>query len=198
MIKVAITGEMGAGKSFCSSMFASYDVPFFNFDKAVKDLQNTNKKLQAEIIQEFGDVYLDGKLNIPVVREIVFSDNEESRENLKKLTKICSTYAQLAFEDFCFENSDRPYILAESAILFETGLNRSFDKIIYVTADADLRLKRAIERDGITESEYKQRMKNQMDSEMKKRGSHFIITNDYTDNLSHQVESLHKRILKLC
>lgn len=189
---------MGAGKSFFSNLLASYGVPFFNCDKVVKELQNTNKKLQTEIIDTFGDVYLDGRLNISVVRSLVFSDTDVSRDNLKKLTKICGVYLQSAFEDFCFDNFKQPYVLAESAILFETDFNRSFDKIIYVTADSDLRLKRAIERDGITESEYRQRMKNQMDSEIKKRGSHFIINNDYTDKLLSQVESLHKRILKLC
>jgi dephospho-CoA kinase len=198
MMKVAITGEMGAGKSFCAELFAKLGVPVFNFDKAVKEQQNINKKLRAEIIEAFGNVYIDDRLNIPVVRKLVFEDSDESRSNLKRLTKICSPYAQNAFDEFSEQNSKHPYTLAESAILFESGLNRSFDRIIYVTADAELRLKKAIERDGITEFEYKQRMKDQMDSEMKKKGSQFIITNDYTDNLLTQVESLHKRLVSLC
>ncbi len=198
MIKVGITGEMGSGKSFCAELFVSLGVPIFNSDKIIKNLQNSNENLRLDIINAFGNIYVNNKLDVLLTRKLVFSDSDESRSNLKRLTEICSPYVQSSFMEFCESHSDCQYVIGESAILFETGFNRFFDKIIYVTANYELRLKRAIERDGISEYEYKQRMKDQMHPDLKKKGSHFIVDNDYTNSLIPKIESLHKRLLQLC
>ncbi len=199
MIKVGITGPMGSGKSYCSELFAKLGVPVFNSDKETKRIQNTNQNLKNELISMFGDIYLpDGTMNSILVRKLVFGDTDEQRNNLKVITKMVSPYVGDAFDDFCNLNSNSPYILAESAILFETGFNKRFDSVIYVESDNDSMLQAAIKRDGITEDEYKQRMRNQIPADIKKLGSKYIIQNDYTSDIVNQVQMLHLKILSKC
>ena len=151
------------------------------------------------MINIFGDIYLpDGTLNSMVVRKLVFGDTDEQSNNLQLITKIVSPYVVSAFDGFCYLNNKSPYILAESAILFETGFNKRFDIIIYVESDSDNMLQAAIKRDGITEDEYKQRMRNQIPADIKKLGSKYIIQNDYTSNIVNQIEMLHLKILSKC
>lgn len=199
MIKVGITGPMGSGKSYCSELFAKLGVPVFNSDKETKRIQNTNQNLKNELIGMFGDIYLpDGTMNSVLVRKLVFGDTDEQRNNLQIITKMVSPYVGVAFDDFCNLNSKSPYILAESAILFETGFNKRFDSVIYVESDNVSMLQAAIKRDGITEDEYKQRMRNQIPADIKKLGSKYIIQNDYTSNIVNQIEMLHLKILSKC
>ena len=65
------------------------------------------------------------------------------------------------------------------------------DKVIYVSADLDTRIRRTFKRSGFSEEEYKQRMKSQIDSETKKKLSDFIIFNNDGDNLNEQILNIH-------
>jgi len=197
MIKVGITGEMGSGKSYCSKLFAELGVPVFNSDEEARKAQNTNQELKDKIIAEFGNVYLpDGRMDSVLVRKLVFGSGDEQQENLKKLTSIVIPYVISAFQSFCTSHSTAKYVLAESAILFESGFNTWFDSIIYVVADDKLRIAAAILRDGISEEEYHSRMKNQMSPVAKKMGSKYIIQNDYTSGVVEQIKALHNKLNK--
>jgi dephospho-CoA kinase len=59
MLKVAITGPMGSGKSYCSKIFEQMGVPVIYSDDVAKSIVNTNYKLKSEICNEFGDIYID-------------------------------------------------------------------------------------------------------------------------------------------
>ena len=95
MLKVGITGLMGSGKSFISSLFGELGVPIYNTDERARWLNNNNPNLIKEITDEFGDVYVDGKLNRDRLRKIVFVTGGE--EKLKQLNKIVHPYV---FQDF--------------------------------------------------------------------------------------------------
>ena len=197
MIKVGITGEMASGKSYCSKIFAELGVPVFNSDEEARRIQNTNQELKDKVIAEFGNVYLpDGRMDSVAVRKLVFGLGEEEQERLKKLTNIVIPYVISAFQSFCESHSTAKYVLAESAILFESGFNTWFDSIIYVVADDKLRIAAAILRDGISEEEYHSRMKNQMSPVAKKMGSKYIIQNDYTSGVVEQIKALHNKLNK--
>jgi len=175
MLKVGITGLMGSGKSYISSQFSELGVPVYNSDERAKWVNNNIPELKEQLIAEFGDVYTNGLLDKYKVRKIVFVEGGE--EKLKRLNQLCHPYVRKDFEDFCTLHKDKPFILAESAILFESGMSEKMDRIIFVDVWYSVRLERAMKRDNITREEYDTRMKSQQDDSEKKRRSDFIIDN---------------------
>jgi dephospho-CoA kinase len=178
MLKVGITGLMGSGKSYISSQFSELGVPVYNSDERAKWVNNNIPELKEQLIAEFGDVYTNGVLDKYKVRKIVFVEGGE--EKLKRLNQICHPYVRKDFEDFCTLHKDKPFILAESAILFESGMSEKMDRIIFVDVRYSVRLERAMKRDNITREEYDSRMKSQLDDSEKKKRSDFIIDNSIT------------------
>jgi dephospho-CoA kinase len=194
MIKVCITGEMGSGKSFCSKIFEQLGIPIFYTDDVSRTIVNTNQELKKEISKEFGNIYDEDGMVIPkILRDIVFVKGGEIK--LKRLNEIIHPHVFNEFELFCLENSKSKYVLAETALLFESNMRSFVDKVIYVSVDLDLRIKRTFERSGFSEEEYKQRMKSQIDSETKKKLSDFIIYNNDGDNLNEQILNIHNHFV---
>lgn len=193
MIKVCITGEMGSGKSYCSKIFEQLGVPVFYTDDVSKVLVNTNIDLKKEISKEFGNIYDEDGMIIPkLIRDIVFVKGGE--EKLRRLNEIVHPYVIDEYEKFCNLNSDKDYTIAETALLFETNLKKKVDKVIYVCVDLDLRIKRTFERSGFSEEEYKNRMKNQVSSETKKKLSDFIIYNNDGDDVISQIKDIDSKL----
>ena len=82
MIKVGITGLMGSGKSYISSLFEDLGVPLYNSDERARWVNNNNTFLKKELIDEFGnDIYYNGELNRNKVRQLVFVNGGEERLN---------------------------------------------------------------------------------------------------------------------
>ena len=177
MIKVGITGMMGSGKTYISGLFADMGVPVYNSDLRVRTVQDNNFQLREELIKEFGDVYNTDGLDRPKLREIVFLDTDESRSRLQRLNQIVFPYVIEDIGKFYEENAGAKFVLLESAILFETGLNRLVDKIVFVHTPEHIRVSRSQKRDKITIEEYRNRMKSQIDPQVKKKLSDYTIWN---------------------
>jgi dephospho-CoA kinase len=194
MIKIGITGEMGSGKTYCSKIFGQLGIPIFYSDDISKKIVYTNQELKKEICIEFGNIYNEDGIIIPkLLRDIVFVPGGELR--LKRLNEIIHPYVFNEFELFCYENSRHKYVLAESALIYESNMRSFVDKVIYVCVDEQTRIKRTFERSGYIEQEYKQRMKSQINPETKKKLSDFIIYNNEGDNLNEQILNIHNHFV---
>ena len=128
------------------------------------------------------------------MRNIIFND----KEKLKEINSVVIPYVIEDFEEFCNTNKDQPYIILESAILFETGSNKRFDFIITVTADEDIKIERVIERDNVTKSDVMDKINNQYSDEYKLHNSNFEIKNngEFVD-LEEQVLDIHIQLCRL-
>lgn len=193
MIKVGITGQMGSGKSYISSIFGDLGVPIYNSDERARWINNNNISLKNEIISEFGDVYTDGVMDKYKMRNIVFVDGGE--EKLKRINSIVIPYVFRDFLEFCDINSNKPMILGESAILFESKMDKYVDKVIYVDVPYEIRLERTIRRDNITKSEYDNRMKSQIGTEEKIKLSDYVIDNSIIDSKVDIVKNIYNNLV---
>lgn len=192
MIRIGITGEMGSGKSYCSKVFEQLGVPVFYSDDVARTIINSNLDLKQKICKEFGNVYDEDGLMIPsLIRSIVFVEGAEDK--IKKLNELTHPYVFKEFENFCQKHSDKKYILAESAILYESGMNNAVDKTIYVSADEETRIERTYKRSGFSREEYKQRMKNQIPN--KEKIADFIIYNNDGDDLIKQINEVNSILI---
>jgi dephospho-CoA kinase len=193
MIKLGITGLMGSGKSYICSLFRELGCPVYNSDDRAKWVINNIDELKSQIIDEFGDVYVDGVLDKFKIRNLVFVEGGEER--LIKLNQICHPYVYHDFESFCSSHSDSPIIVAESAILFEAGMDKRVDKILFVDVPYDIRLSRTIQRDSISKEEYDNRMKRQISSKQKIQMSNYVIDNSTSESKLEIVKGIYMELI---
>ena len=171
-------------------MFEELGVAVYNSDVRAKELMTTNTALREAIVERFGaECYNAEGLNRSYLAERVFSNGEE----LAALNGIVHPAVMADFEAWA-ESSAGSYVVLESAILFEAGLEGSVDMVIAVLAPQELRIERAMARDGAQREQIEARIRSQMsDDELADRAKYVVINIDI-DDLREDVEQLHRRI----
>ncbi len=194
MIKIGLTGSIGSGKSLVAKIFDFLDVPVYNADYQAKVIINSSLVL-SRITEVFGKIILneDQTLNRKLLAEIVFND----KEKLEKLNHLVHPLVKNDFEAWCNNFHSMPYVIQEAAILYESGLNLIFDKIVLVRAPQLLCIERVMKRDNVSAEMVKARMSNQWDQEHKAKLADYIIENDEVNLLIPQVLKLHKEFLSI-
>jgi len=193
MLKVGLTGGIGSGKSLVAKMFRLLGVPVLHADDIARQLMEEDETLRAALVEAFGtEVYQKGRLNRPFLASVVFG-NKAQLERLNSLVHP----ATIAYGNRWAAAQKAPYVLKEAAIFFESGSYREMDRMIGVYAPAEMRLQRAMQRDGATEEQIRQRMAQQMDEEEKMSRCDYIIRNDGTASVIEQVLRLHEQLLEL-
>lgn len=193
MLRVGITGGIGSGKSLVCSVLEILGVPVYYADQEAKRLMNTDQALQKSIKVLLGEqAFRDGELNRKMVGEKVFGNPEL----LRKLNHLVHPVVGDDFQTWSRKWNKHPYVVEEAAVLFESGADRRLDMSVLVYAPTELRIKRAMVRDGATRTEVEQRMKQQMGEDEKKRLADRIILNDEMSLLLPQIVELHEDIIR--
>ncbi len=194
MLKIGLTGGIGSGKSVVVKIFQLLDIPVYIADTEAKRIMNTCKTVQKQLISTFGSaVYAEkNKIDRKFLASLIFNNPDA----LKQINAIVHPAVRNDFQQWCKTQKEAPYVIQESAILFDTGENVSFDKIITVTADESLRIERIISRDHTTKEEILSRIKNQLSDDIRIAQSDFVIYNN-TELLLPQVLKIHQELLKL-
>lgn len=191
MIKVGITGQIGSGKSTISKIFESFRIPVFYSDLEAREILN-QKETQKEIENLFGSqVVKNGITDRSQISSIVFSN----KEMLDKLNAIVHPKVRIRFEDWASKKNMYPYVLMESAVIFENGLNRSLDQVILVYAPEEIRFRRTQSRDHLTINQFKDRNNNQFSSEVTIPMANFTVKNDDIELIIPQVYNIHQALI---
>lgn len=187
--QVGITGGIGSGKSTVAKIFSALGVPVYDADSNAKSLMNTDEVLRQQIKQEFGDAaYSNNQLDRKYLAQQVFGDTER----LKKLNSFVHPRVALHYKQWVESNSQKPYVLKEAALLFESGSATQLNTIIVVTAPEALRISRVMQRDGRTEGEVKKIIDQQWPQEKLAERANHIIKNDEHELVLPQVLRLHE------
>ncbi len=192
MLKIGLTGGIGSGKSTIAKVFEVLGIPVYYADKAAKDLMNKNELLKQQLIFYFGEsTYLNGELNRKHLAEIVFA-NKEKLELLNSLVHP----ATIADAAQWFKLQKSSYVIKEAALLFESGSAEGLDYVIGVSAPETLRIKRVMDRDGVSADEIKKRINNQLNESLKLKLCDFIVFNNEQEMILPQVLHLHKELIQ--
>lgn len=188
---IGLTGGIGAGKSLVAKIFESLGVPVFNADLEAREILNSSAEVRKQITDLFGsDAYTGSEANRPFLAARIFKD-ESLRQ---KLNAIVHPAVADAFEVWVGTHASEPYVLKEAAITFETGLYKSLDGVILVTAPKEIRIDRVMKRDGVTENQVLDRMDAQWSDEEKLKLSDYQINNDGKTMVISQVLHIHDAI----
>lgn len=175
MIKVAITGGIGSGKSTLCQAFSTAGVPIYFADKEAKRLMSESEALRRSIIEAFGEQSYDGEiLNREYLAERVFGD----AQNLAQLNSIVHPAVLRDFEMWAQMHSEQhPYVIMESAILFESGFDSKVDLTVAVLAPEELRVMRVVNRDGVSVEQVRSRMAAQLSEEELAERANYTVVN---------------------
>ncbi len=191
MLKIGITGGIGSGKSIVSRIFEILNVPVYNADAKGKEFLTQQDVIQ-QIENEFGNVTIQGQIDRVRLASVVFSQQDK----LEKLNSIIHPLIKDDFEKWSMLRSDNPYVIMDSAILFESGFSPMFDYTIHVYCPLEIRIQRVMHRDNTTKSEIEARINNQWDDEkISSHASHRIVNDDKTALLP-QIISLNTEFCK--
>lgn len=186
-MKIAITGGIGAGKSYVCRLLEQRGIAVYDCDAAAKRLMRTSATLQQQLKTLVGNaVYsADGVLQKPVLAGFLLA----SEANKLAINDI--VHPAVATD---FATSGQHWL--ESAILFESGFDRriAFDCIVCVTAPREIRIQRIVQRDGITPERAAEWIDVQMSQEEMAERSDFRIHNDGVCDLQVQIDDILKQI----
>ena len=171
MIKVALTGSIGMGKSTVARIFERAGVPVFDADAEVRRLQGEGGALVDVIGHRFPGTVSDGVLDRERLATIVLEDPLE----LTALEAIVHPAVQAARERFVAAHADAPIILFEIPLLFETVGEAAFDKVVVVSAPADAQRQRALARIGMTPAKFAAILERQMPDAEKRAQADFVV-----------------------
>jgi len=193
MIKVAISGLIGAGKSTATDVFKTLGIRCYNSDVMAKTLMKNKLRPEIELILGNASFLHDGELNRDYIAGKIFSD-----ESLR--LKLNSIVHPAVKEDFIrwSEMQNSPYSIIETALLQESGIIDIVDKVILVTADEEERVQRTIQRDNTDKESVRRRIKAQTIQSRLLDSADYIIDNSENRLIIPQILEIHKIILSLC
>jgi dephospho-CoA kinase len=193
-LQIGITGGIGTGKTLVTKIFACLGIPVYDADSHAKELMTTDGILISQIKKEFGDLsYLsDGTLNRKYLGEVVFNQQEK----LDILNSLVHPRVRHDFAQWTDRYKDKPYVIREAALLFETGVYKLLDRTIVVSAPEEVRVRRVMNRDHRSEAQVRAIIRKQLSEEEKKALADDIIYNDDSILVIPQVLALHHRLLQ--
>jgi dephospho-CoA kinase len=193
VLRVGLTGGIGSGKTTVAKIFELLAVPVYYADNAAKRIMNEDEELKAVIQQQFGrEAYKNGELDRSYLASKVFNDPFQL-EILNALVHPATIRDAARW----MNQQQTPYTIKEAALIFESGAAEQLDYIIGVSAPAEIRIKRTMERNNSSYDEVIKRMDNQLDEKIKMKLCDFVIYNDEQQLLIPQVVELHTKLLRL-
>ena len=176
---VAITGSIGCGKTYISKMIKSLGYSVINADKEVSLLYK--KRSFLNIIKEnFPKTFESGSFNKRTLRNIVFND----KNKLKKLEAIVHPLLKRVIKEKIRRMSVKnDLIFIDAALIFEMKWDKHCDYIILADVDKNIQKQRVMKRDNITEDDFNKIVSGQIDNEIKKQKSDFVINTELPDGI---------------
>jgi dephospho-CoA kinase len=171
MIRIALTGSIGMGKSTVADMFRKAGIPVFDADAVVRDLQARDPEIITAIGDRFKGTVQAGILDRDALAARVLGEPGE----LAALEAIVHPAVHQERARFLLANHDKPALVFDIPLLFETHGEDAFDKIVVVSAPADVQRERVLARPGMTREKLTSILTRQMPDEHKRARADFVI-----------------------
>ena len=186
MMKVGITGGIGSGKSTVCRLFFLFVIAVYDSDAAAKRLMQEDGALRRQLAGRFGEgTFRDGVLDRAYLAGIVFADPQA----LADLNALVHPVVMRDFDAWA-ARQEGSYVILESAILFEAGLEGYVDKTVAVLAPRELRIERTCRRDGCGADQVVRRIAAQLDDDALSARADYVVVNIFEEDLEPAVVKL--------
>lgn len=193
MKMIGLTGGIGSGKTLVTHFLSNLNVNVYQADLISKVLLATDHDIKQQIISWFGEeAYHNDLPDTEFLAEQIFND-PVAREQVNALVhpKVFNFFREMASK-----KNPSPYMIVESAILFESGYYKEFDATILVKAPLEVRIERVLKREGMTREKILTRMNSQWPDSQKEELADYIILNDGIMALTPQIMAIHQTIME--
>ena len=192
MIRIAIIGDIGSGKSYVAKQFG---YPVFNADTEVAKLYKKNRKFYGKLKKKL-PAYIT---SFPVQKSKVSEAIIDNKNNLNKIIKIVHPTIRIKMRRFIKKHRNKKFVILDIPLLIENKINKKKDIVIFVEAKKDEIRKRLKKRSKINPEIINKFKKIQLGIELKKRKSNYIIKNNFKNNsIKKSVKKLLKEITLKC
>ena len=186
MMKVGITGGIGSGKSTVCRLFAQKGIAVYDSDAAAKRLMQEDGALRRQLAGRFGEgTFRNGVLDRAYLAGIVFADPQA----LADLNALVHPVVMRDVDAWA-ARQEGSYVILESAILFEAGLEGCVDKTVAVLAPRELRIERTCRRDGCGADQVVRRIAAQLDDDALSARADYVVVNIFEEDLEPAVVKL--------
>lgn len=199
MLRVGLTGSIGVGKSFVSTVLRELGCHVLDADQTAREVVAAGSVGLSAVVEAFGNEILqsDGTLNRAKLRTLVFAD-ETHRTRLNAILHPLIIKAQDAWLREQEARDIHGISVIDAALMIESGGYRRFEKLIVVHCRNDVQLERLVKRDGLTFAEAKRLINVQMSQEEKMSYADFLIdTSEGFDETRRQTEKIYFQLCNL-
>ncbi len=191
MIRIAILGDIGAGKSFVSKQF---NCPFFNADKEVAEIYKNDRSCYQKIKKALPKYIISDHLDKKFLLKAVL----DSKNNLKKISKIVHPIVRNRMNKFLIKNKTKKLIVLDIPLYLENKLNKKGDVLIFVEAKRKDIKKRLKNRKFFNEKLNRNLKSLQLPLTIKKKLSHYVIKNTFNaTKIKNDVKNIKTEILNI-
>ncbi len=183
---IGLTGSIGTGKSTIANHFKTLQIPVVDADLIARQVVEPGEDAYTVIVETFGEQILqeDETLDRKALGAIVFQD-EAKRKQLNDIIHPAIRKEMLKQRD-AYVQQEVPAVVLDIPLLYESKLTDYVEKIIVVSVDSDVQLKRIVERDNSTETEAQQRINSQIPVSKKAEMADATIDNNGIVSESHE------------
>ena len=196
MLKVALTGGIGSGKSEVSTLFSKWGAYIFDADTIAKQILDKNKTAQNELILEFGSdvISAEGIIDKKKLSRVAF----QNEFNQLKLNTIIHPYVFKEI-DLCFqsiiEKGNHDIFIVDAALIYESGADIHMDYVIVITSHLRIRIERVMKKGDLSRDEFLKRVELQWPEKDKIEMADFIIyNNESKDELKKEAKKVYNQL----
>ena len=177
MVRVALTGGIATGKSYCLQHFAELGVPVVDADKLAREAVSPGSPGLRAVVERFGDhvIAADGSLDRPALGRIIFGD-ARARAALEAIIHP-EVYRHIR-QWFANLPAATRIAIADIPLVFETGHNHDFDAVIVAACQPEEQVRRVVARDGLSPRDARARLAAQWPIEEKVKRAQYVIWTD--------------------
>ena len=187
MIRIALVGSIGSGKTFISKLFLH---PVFNADLEVEKIYKKNRKVFFELKKKLPKYFS----SFPIEKNQLIKSILDNNNNLKTIIKVVHPIVRLKLKNFLKANKNKKIVILDIPLYFENKLNKKNDVVIFIQSKKKDIKKRLKKRKSFNKNIVKRFEKIQFPIEKKKKKSDYIIKNDFKER---SVKKYVKYIMKL-
>ena len=189
MIRIAVIGDIGSGKSHISKLFG---FPVFNADKEVAKLYRESKKCFFKLKKQLPEHIK----SFPVSKNQIINAINDKEKNIKKIIKIIHPEVRSSMNTFIKKNKNKRFVVLDIPLLIENKINKKNDVLVFVDSPKKEINKRLKKRKNFNLRIINWLKKFQLSIEMKRKKSNFIIKNNFNNNCAKKdVKRIIKKIL---
>ena len=189
MIRIAVVGDIGSGKSHIAKLF---NYPVFNADLEVAKIYKSNRKCFKNLKKKLPKYFS----SFPIKKEEIIKSIVDNEINLKKITNIIHPEIKKKKNLFLKKNNKKKAVILDIPLLLENKLNQKGDIIIFIQSKKKEVIKRLKKRNNFNLDLLKKFKKIQLPLRYKKKESNFVIKNNFTNKSAKiSVKKILKKIL---